>query len=290
MTAVRALLVLVTSVFVTAAATAFAVQETLTQPAAFAASMDAALDTAPVRSEVQAEVRQEVLEALDRAPAAVRAITTFVGPEVLADQAAAAVDTQVFRRAWHDWSLLVFTGLRDRAQGTPNGDVTVSRGTVTVAVAPLITPILGETAAGGVAVALDLFDADTTVTLDAGFPVGPVLTAIGRLAEWRWWLVAGAVGGLLLLVANRRGLLWLALAAMGSGLGCALVAGAVGLAQARPVAGAEFPQLGLAVTNALSTSWDLTLVRVALMCAAVAVVAFLLDAVTSRRRRPVRTA
>lgn len=287
MTVLRVLLALATAALVTLATIAFSVQDTLTQPAAFVSSMDAALASPEVAAEVRAEVRQEVLDTLDRVASdgPVAAVIAGIGKDAIADAAAGATDTDVFRTAWHDWSLLLFGGLSDRARAVSNDQVSVGRTQVTVAVAPLIAPVLGNSIAGGFAQALDLFDANSTVTLDVGFPIGPVLSAAGRLAEWRWWLLAAAAGAALLLVTGRRGWRWLAIGAVTSGIGCALAGTAVQLAQSRPPPGAEFPQLGLALTNALTQQWDATLFRVAVLCTAVAVVAFLLDAVTSRRRR-----
>lgn len=292
MTALRALLALAVGVLVTLTTLAFSVQQSLTDPTGFATSMTSALERPAVEAEVQSEIREEVRKALERIDpeSPVNTIVTAIGAETIAAKAAETTDSDGFPGAWHDWSLLVFSGMADQARGRANPDVQFGSNTMTVAVAPLIEPILGQTLTGGVAGILDVFDAKSTVTIDTGAPTELALTTFGRLAEWRWFFLLAAAGCLLLLIANRRAFRWLAIAALLAAAGCALSGLGAYLAETRPAPDSQFPQLGMAVMQALSAHWDRNLFLVGAACALVAALAFVADAVRTRRRTPVRIA
>lgn len=185
MIVVRAFGVLLAGLLAVAAVTGFAVQRTLDEPAAFTAAMTAALDDPGVNAEIKREVTIQAERALDRladSGGTLAQLGVGLGRNAVAEQAAAVVDTDVFRSAWRDWSSLVFAGLVAKAQGRTDPAVSVSRTSLAIAIAPLLQPIFGEGIAGGAARLLDFVDADSHVTVDTGVPIGPMLQIVGTLA------------------------------------------------------------------------------------------------------------
>ena len=156
--------------------------------------MDDALATPAVQEELNSAIRTEVTRAGDRLAQSVGlGDLARSGAQAAADQLGAAVQSDRFRAAWSQWCALLYTGLAEVAQGAPSSTVAVSGSNVTVAVGPLITPLVGDTLSGGATGLLGTLGQSTSVTLDTGIRLEQALQAAGTTATYRWGLLVVAL-------------------------------------------------------------------------------------------------
>lgn len=272
MTLVRAVAAILAALAAALAIIGFAVTQSLTQPQPFVTAMDQAIAQPAIQAEVGATIKQQILAAGDNLAGNAGPLGELArsGAEAIAGQVDTTVTSQRFALAWTQWSRLMYSGLADFAAGRPNPEVSVSGSTIDVAVGPLVEPIVGEVAAGGLTSTLQLVGRDTDVSIATAFPVEQALTAIGTVSQWRWVLAAAAV--LLAAVAifgGRRRIRWAAVTVL---LTAAVTAGAwLGLlaAGSTPPPGSATPQLSVAVAQALVSPWADQLKAAALVLAVV---------------------
>ena len=264
----RTVAAFLSGLIVAAAALGFVVQQSLGDTAGFTARMDDALATPAVQEELNSAIRTEVTRAGDRLAQSVGPLGDLArsGAQAAADQLGAAVQSDRFRAAWSQWCALLYTGLAEVAQGAPSSTVAVSGSNVTVAVGPLITPLVGDTLSGGVTGLLGTLGQSTTVTLDTGIRLEQALQAAGTTATYRWGLLVVALLLLLVVVVPRgRRPLW-------AGWSLLWCAGCVGLiayvTQRAPDApSGDYPAIAGAVVGALTQPWVQPLTTLALALA-----------------------
>lgn len=288
MTFFRASAAILAALLTCAAVLGFAVTESLGDSTAFVASMDEALTRPAVDQEVQGVIRQEILAAGEKVAASSGPLADLArsGASAAADRLAPTVSGPAFAAAWSQWSQLLYEGLADAAVGTTNPQVQVSGSQITVAVGSLVTPVIGDTLAGGLTGALDLFGQDTTVTISTAAPLQSALRAVGALSQWRWILLSGAVAlALFAGLAGRSRTRWsggtLLLAAAATGA----AAGLLTLAQQTPPPATTTPQLSLAVTSALTEPWITSLLTATVVLAAAGLVALVISVFLPARSR-----
>lgn len=285
---VRVIAALAAGVALALSAVGFAAQQSVDEPQRFADSMAVSLQDPAVNAEIRTAIRTQVQDALERAGSDAGPLGTLaaeIGAGAVADKAADVVGTQAFENAWRDWSLFLFTGLADFAQGNPSPEVSVSGHTVTVQIEPLLAPVLGEALSDQVGQILDQLGQSSTVTLTTDVNLEPTLTAVGALARGRWPLLAIGVAALLIAVLpGRPRWAWLA----GSLTWCCLVmagtAALVGNSNALPRSPGDFPATGQAVLTAIVAGWNDVLVPGALILGGAALLAWLIAAVQGARR------
>lgn len=288
MIVLRILGTIVAGLLALAATFGFATQRTLDDREAFTTAMTSALDDAAMTAEIKGEVAEEVGQALDRlsdSGGTLAQLGAALGSQAVEEQVVAVVDTPVFRKAWQDWSGVVFDGLVAAAQGRTDPDVSVSGSTLTIAIQPLLQPVFGEGLAGGAVRLLEFVDADAVVEVHTGVPLARILKITGTLAEWRWGLLVAAATVATLVMLSRRWAIWGAVVfAWTAGL-CGGAGWLVRTGQQQPLPGSDYPQVSKAIANAATVTWDNLLFAVAGACVAVAGILLILAALTRTGRR-----
>ncbi len=287
MIAVRIVAAVLGAAAAVAAVLGFAVAGSPT-PAEMAGQLTQATQTPAIQQEIESELRRQVLAAGDRLAAQAGPLggLTQSAAQALADQAAAAVPTPRFQEAWRQWVELLYGGMLATATGTPDPQVVVSGDQVTVAILPLLTPLAGDTVAGGAVSGLEMLGQQPTVTVVAPFNVQRGLTLAGALAQWRWLLVAAAVALILVTAfAGTRRLLWAAVPLVLAALGCAAAAVGLEALGAKSPASSPVPLLSQAVIATVTAPWTRTVWSAAAAFAVVGLVLAVAGGFSARTRR-----
>lgn len=285
MTLLRAVAAILAALATTLAIAGFAVTQSLSQQQSFVSAMDQAIARPAVQAEVAGAIKQQIQDAGDRLAESAGPLGSLAssGAAALAGQVDGTVSSPRFASAWNQWAGLLYSGLADYAAGRPNAEVSVSGSTVTVAVAPLVEPIVGETVAGGLTGTLQLTGQATDVSIATAFPVQQALTTMGALSKWRWALVAAAILlALVAVVAGPRRFRWAAITLLLAGATTALLWWGLGTAGDTPPPGSTTPQLSMAVTQALVSPWAGQLKVAALVLIAAAILVALVGALLRR--------
>lgn len=286
MTVIRTLAALLAGLVLTAATLGFVVHRSLADTAGFTARMDEALSTPEVQSEITTAIRTEVNRVGEQVAQSAGPLGDLArsGASAIAERAGQVAQSARFRAAWSQWGSLLYSGLTDVAQGAPSDTVSVSGSDITVAVGPLIEPLVGDTLTGGVTGVLTVIGQGTTVTLATGIPVQQALSVAGTTATYRWGLLVTALLLLCVVVvpAGRRWL-WAGWAA----LWCAACAGLLTLLTVRApdAPTGDYPALSAAIVGAVTQPWVQPLATVTVTLAVAGVLALIVGAARRPRAR-----
>lgn len=289
MTAIRLIAAALTALLATLSLVGFAVTQSLGQSQPFVAAMEEAIAQPAVQAEVADSIRQQIETAGERLAVDAGPLGELArsGTEAITGGIDSVVAGQRFAVAWGQWSRLLYGGLADYAAGVPNSEVSVSGNEVTVAIGPLVAPVVGDAVAGGLTSTLDVVGADTSVTISTGVPLQQGLKAIGTLSQWRWLFVAAAiVFALVAILAGGRKLRWTGVTLLLTAGAMAAVWLALQTAGTTPPPGSDTPQLSLAVTKALVSPWIDQVRTAAVVIAVVGAVAIALSLVAGRPKTP----
>ncbi len=276
---VRLVAAVLAAIAATAAVAGFAVTDSLAGSGQFVAAMEEALTDPAVQQELQTVIRQEVTSAGERLAGSVGPLGDLArsGADSAASRLSQTVTSPEFASAWSQWSELLYQGLTDAAVGTPNDQVSVAGNQVTVAIAPLVEPILGASLSGGLTGALDLFGQDTSIVINTAVPVQQALDAAGAFSQWRWLFVAAAfVLALVAVFGGSRRMRWLGITLVFAALCAGAVSVALMVGQATPPPGSQTPELAMAITAAIVEPWATALRTAAVAAAAVGFAALII--------------
>lgn len=285
MTLIRLIAALLAAAAMTVTVLGFAVTQSLSQSQQFVTAMEDAIAQPAVQAEVAGAMKQQILAAGESLAGSAGPLGSLArsGSTAIAGQVDSAVSSPGFADAWAQWSQLLYDGLADSAAGTANADVSVSGSTITVAIGPLVAPIVGETVAGGLTGTLEAVGSATDVTISTALPVQQALQVTGALSQWRWLFAVAAVAlALVAIFGGPRRMRWAGLTML---LAAGVAAGSSLALQATtstPPPGSDTPQLSLAVTQALVAPWTEQLRTAAILLGVVGLAAAILGLFVGR--------